>query len=60
MMRVPEPVWIQMGKNWDQMPYSNSREGLLDQTRIDIESSEYSDALALAGEKRLLQTEKLY
>lgn len=49
-----------MGKNWDQMPYSNSREGLLDQTRVDIESSEYSDALALVGEKRLLQTEKLY
>lgn len=37
---------MQMGKNWDQMPYSSSREGLLDQTRVDIMgSNEYSEVL---------------
>lgn len=37
---------MQMGKNWDQMPYSNSREGLWDQTRVDIiGSNEYSEVL---------------
>ena len=50
-----------MGKNWDQMPYSNLREGLLDHMGVNIIGSNvYSAALALTGEKRLLQIEKLY
>lgn len=61
MIRVLEPVSIQMGKNWDQMPYSNLREGSLDHMRVNIIGSNvYSEAIALTGEKRLLQIEKLY
>lgn len=50
-----------MGKNWDQMPYSNLREGSLDHMRVNIIGSNvYSEAIALTGEKRFLQIEKLY